>query len=95
METTTEVEEARPEIQTSIAGLIEGIAETTASLMKLFSDALSDKLEKRKDLAVLGYGLSSIAKPFLYFTGTWEGVLGVRFADRPAKGYALPPKMRF
>lgn len=77
---------------TAIIGLIEGIAESTASVMKVFSGALSDKLGKRKALAVIGYGLSSIAKPFLYFSTTWAGVLAVRFSDRLGKGIRTAPR---
>ncbi len=51
-------------VKTAVIGLIEGIAEATASLLKLFSGWLSDKLGARKGLAVLGYGLSAVAKPF-------------------------------
>ncbi len=79
-------------VRTSLIGLIEGISETTASLMKIFSGALSDRLGKRKSLAVLGYGLSSLAKPFLYFASTWGWVLGVRFSDRLGKGIRTAPR---
>jgi MFS family permease len=79
-------------IQTSIIGLIDGIAETTASLIKIYSGALSDKLGKRKLLTILGYALSTIAKPFLYFASTWGGVLGVRFTDRVGKGIRTAPR---
>ncbi len=77
---------------TAVVGVIEGVAETTASLMKIFSGGLSDKLGKRKALAVLGYGLSALSKPFLYFASTWGMVLGVRFADRLGKGVRTAPK---
>jgi MFS family permease len=79
-------------VQTAAIGLIEGIAETTASLVKIYSGALSDKLGKRKLLAVIGYGLSTIAKPFLYFANTWTGVLLVRFTDRVGKGIRTAPR---
>ena len=79
-------------VRTAVIGLIDGIAETTASLLKIYSGALSDKLGKRKGLAVLGYGLSTIAKPFLYFANTWGWVLGVRFADRTGKGIRTAPR---
>ena len=77
---------------TAIVGLIEGLAETTASLMKIYSGALSDKLGKRKWLTVLGYGLSTVAKPFLYFANSWGWVLGVRFSDRLGKGIRTAPR---
>ena len=69
-------------VKTNVIGLIEGIADATASLLKVFSGWLSDRLGSRKWLAVIGYGLSAVAKPFLYFATAWSGVLAVRFADR-------------
>jgi MFS family permease len=77
---------------TAVIGLIDGIAETTASLTKIYSGALSDKLGRRKWLTVAGYALSTIAKPFLYFAQTWHWVLGVRFADRLGKGIRTSPR---
>jgi MFS family permease len=79
-------------VKTSVIGLIDGLAETTASLLKLYSGALSDKLGNRKWLTVAGYGLSTIAKPFLYFASTWGWVLGIRFADRFGKGIRTAPR---
>jgi MFS family permease len=79
-------------VRTNIIGLIEGVAETTASLLKVFSGWLSDRLGKRKGLAVLGYALSAVAKPFLYFATSWGWVLGVRFADRAGKGLRTAPR---
>jgi MFS family permease len=79
-------------VRTSIVGLIEGLAETTASLVKIYSGNLSDRLKKRKRLAVIGYGLSSVAKPFLYFASSWSWVLGVRFFDRVGKGIRTAPR---
>lgn len=77
---------------TAVIGLIEGIAETTASLMKIYSGALADKLGRRKWLTVAGYALSTMAKPFLYFAQTWHWVLGVRFVDRLGKGIRTAPR---
>lgn len=77
---------------TAVIGLIDGIAETTASLVKIYSGWLSDKLGKRKWLTVFGYSLSTIAKPFLYLAHTWGWVLGVRFADRLGKGIRTAPR---
>ena len=79
-------------VKTNIIGVIEGIAETTASLLKVFSGWLSDRLHQRKWLTVLGYGLSTIVKPFLYFVTSWWGVLGVRFSDRVGKGIRTAPR---
>jgi len=78
--------------KTVIIGLIEGIAETTASLIKIFSGWLSDKLGQRKWLTVSGYSLSTIAKPFLYFVTSWPLVLLVRFTDRVGKGIRTAPR---
>jgi MFS family permease len=77
---------------TAVIGLIEGIAEATAGLLKLFSGWLSDRLRARKWLAVAGYGLSAIAKPFFYFAGSWPMVLAVRWADRVGKGVRTAPR---
>jgi MFS family permease len=79
-------------VKTNIIGLIEGIAETTASVLKVFSGWISDKLGARKWLTVAGYSLSALAKPFLYFAAAWPAVLGVRFADRVGKGIRTAPR---
>jgi len=79
-------------VQTSIIGLIEGVAEATASVLKLFSGWLSDKLGGRKWLAVAGYGLSAIIKPFFYFASSWGLIAGVRWADRVGKGIRTAPR---
>jgi MFS family permease len=77
---------------TAVIGLIEGLAETTTSLFKVFSGWLSDRLGQRKWLTVAGYGLSTLAKPLLYFASSWSWVLGVRFADRVGKGIRTAPR---
>ena len=79
-------------VKTNIIGLIEGVAESTASLLKLFSGWMSDKLKARKWLAVAGYGLSALAKPFFYFASSWHWVAGVRWADRVGKGIRTGPR---
>ena len=73
-------------------GLIEGIAESTASLLKVFSGWLSDRSGQRKPLMVAGYGLSDLIKPFLALTGAWWQVLGIRFVDRVGKGVRGAPR---
>jgi MFS family permease len=78
--------------QTSVIGLIEGVAESTASLLKLFSGWLSDRIGKRKWLAVAGYGISALLKPFFYFAVTWQMVAGVRWVDRVGKGIRTAPR---
>ncbi len=79
-------------VQTSIIGLIDGIAEATASILKLFSGWLSDRMGGRKWLAVMGYGLSAIVKPFFYFANSWGLIAGVRWADRVGKGIRTAPR---
>jgi MFS family permease len=79
-------------VRTDVIGLIEGVAESTASLLKVFSGWLSDRAGARKSLAVLGYTISTVAKPFLFIAGTWPGVLAVRFADRLGKGIRTAPR---
>jgi MFS family permease len=79
-------------VRTSVIGLIDGIAETTASLMKVFFGALSDRYGKRKPFAVAGYALSAFTKPLLYFANAWGLVLGVRVADRIGKGIRTAPR---
>lgn len=79
-------------VTTAFIGIIEGIAETTASLTRVFSGWLSDRLGSRKELTLLGYGLSAFSKPLLYFAGTWGFVLAVRFADRLGKGVRTAPR---
>ena len=70
----------------SIVGLIEGIAEFTASLLKVFSGWFSDKIQKRKPFIVLGYSCSAISKIFLALASVWPFVLFARFIDRFGKG---------
>lgn len=73
-------------------GLIEGVAEFTASLMKAFAGWISDRTGRRKPLMVMGYGLSNILKPLMAFTGTWGQVLAIRLSDRFGKGIRGAPR---
>jgi len=79
-------------IKTNIIGLIEGIAEATASVLKVFSGWLSDKLRQRKWLAVAGYGISAVVKPFFYLASSWQAIAAVRWADRFGKGIRTAPR---
>ena len=79
-------------VRTAVIGLIEGVAETTASLLKVYFGALSDRLGRRKPFAVAGYALSALTKPLLYFASAWGWVLGVRVADRIGKGIRTAPR---
>jgi MFS family permease len=79
-------------IKTNIIGIIEGVAEATASIIKLFSGWLSDKMRARKWLAVIGYGMSAVSKPFFYVAHSWGVVAGARWADRVGKGIRTAPR---
>ena len=79
-------------VKTNLIGVIEGVAEATASLLKLFSGWWSDRLRARKGLAVLGYAISALAKPFFYFATSWGAVAGARWADRAGKGVRTAPR---
>ena len=67
-------------------GIIEGVAESVASIAKLFSGYLADRVSRRKPLVVGGYVVANAVKPMLALVSSWWQVLGVRFADRFAKG---------
>jgi MFS family permease len=73
-------------------GLIEGIGEATASISKLFSGWLSDRLGKRKALTVIGYGLGALSKPLFALAPTPSWVLLARFSDRIGKGIRGAPR---
>lgn len=79
-------------VRTLVIGFIDGIAETTASLLKILFGVLSDRFGKRKPFAVVGYALSAFIKPLLYFASAWGWVFGVRFADRVGKGIRTAPR---
>lgn len=76
----------------AILGLIEGVAESTASLSKVFFGFFSDRLKKRRPFAILGYSLSGIGKFFLYISGSWGTVFAARFVDRLGKGIRVAPR---
>jgi MFS family permease len=73
-------------------GFLEGVAEATAAITKIFSGALSDYLGKRKFLVVLGYGLGAITKPVFPLAPTISWVFGARFTDRVGKGIRGAPR---
>jgi MFS family permease len=73
-------------------GLVEGIAEATASIVKLFSGAISDRLGRRKPIVVLGYGLAALSKPLFPLASSVPLVLGARFMDRIGKGIRGAPR---
>ena len=71
----------------SVVGLVEGLAGATQNIVQGFSGWLSDKLQKRKPIAVAGYILAAVAKPL-----SWQGVLGGRFLDRLGAGTRTAPR---
>jgi MFS family permease len=75
-----------------IVGIIEGIAESLASLLKTYSGYLSDKIGRRKPLAILGYGLATVGRLFLYLSTSWAWVLAGRVVDRFGKGVRTAPR---
>ncbi|WP_415081012.1 MFS transporter [Labrys sp. (in: a-proteobacteria)] len=77
---------------TLAVGLIEGIAEATASITKVFSGALSDWLGKRKFLAALGYGLAALTKPVFPLANSIDWLVAARFVDRIGKGIRGAPR---
>lgn len=79
-------------VSTVVIGLVEGVAESSASFLKIASGWFSDRWRQRKLLTVIGYTLSAISKPFLYFAITWHWVLSIRFADRLGKGIRTSPR---
>ena len=76
----------------AVLGVIEGIAETTASLLKLYSGYLSDRIKQRKGWIVAGYTLSNLVRPLIAFSTSWIHVLALRFSDRVGKGIRTSPR---
>jgi MFS family permease len=73
-------------------GLMEGIGETTAALLKIASGAASDVLRRRKLLVLAGYGLSTVCRPLMAFAGAASHVVALRFGDRVGKGIRTSPR---
>ncbi|MDZ4283382.1 MAG: MFS transporter [Hydrogenophaga sp.] len=73
-------------------GIIEGIAEATASLLKLFSGVVVDRSRRSKPWIVFGYGLAGIGRPLIAFASSWPFLLAIRFADRVGKGLRSSPR---
>ena len=79
-------------VSVAMVGLIDGIAEATASISKVFSGYISDRIGRRKPLILLGYGLGALSKPLFALAGSAPVVLGARFADRIGKGLRGAPR---
>ncbi len=76
----------------AIVGIIEGIAESLASLLKAYSGYVSDRVRRRKPLAILGYGSATVGRVFLFFSTSWGWVLAGRVVDRFGKGVRTAPR---
>ncbi len=76
----------------SVVGIVEGVAEATQNIVQGFSGWLSDKLQKRKPIAIVGYVLAAFSKPLIGFSTVWQGVLGARFLDRLGSGTRSAPR---
>lgn len=76
----------------AVLGLIEGVAEATASLAKLAAGWWSDRVRRRKPFVVLGYLVAAVARPLIGVAASWAQVLAIRFADRLGKGLRTPPR---
>jgi MFS family permease len=76
----------------AFVGVVDGVAEATASISKVFSGWLSDRIGRRKPLILLGYGLGALSKPLFPLAGSAAWVLGARFADRIGKGLRGAPR---
>lgn len=79
-------------INKAFIGIIEGVAESFSSFLKVASGYLSDKLKKRKIFIILGYGLPAFLKPFYIFATGWVYILIVRILERSGKGFRDPPR---
>jgi MFS family permease len=79
-------------VNKSVIGLIEGIAESTASLLKVFSGWFSDRIGNRKWLMAVGYGISTLSRPIVSLATSWQHILGSRFMDRFGKGVRTAPR---
>jgi MFS family permease len=79
-------------VNKSVIGLIEGVAESTASLLKVFSGWFSDRIGNRKWLMAAGYGISTFSRPIIALSTGWQHVMGSRFMDRFGKGVRTAPR---
>ncbi len=77
---------------TVVIGFIEGVADSTASLLNILSGYFSDKFGNRKYLSFIGYLISSLSKPFMLIAGTWGPIMAIRFSDRLGKGIRTAPR---
>ena len=76
----------------TIVGLVDGVAQAAQNIVQGFSGALSDKLQKRKPVALAGYLMAAAAKPLMGLSSSWQGVFGARFLDRLGAGTRSAPR---
>ena len=76
----------------SVVGLVDGFAQATQNIVQGFSGALSDRLQKRKPVALVGYFLAALGKPLMGFSTIWQGVFGARLLDRLGSGIRSSPR---
>ena len=79
-------------VSVAVVGAIDGIAEATASITKVFSGYISDRMGKRRPLILIGYGMAALTKPMFALAGSAPMILGARFADRIGKGLRGAPR---
>ncbi len=79
-------------VSASVVGLVEGIAGATQNITQGLAGALSDKLQRRRSIALVGYFLAAIGKPLMGLATMWQGVLGGRFVDRLGAGMRSAPR---
>lgn len=76
----------------SIVGLVDGVAQATQNIVQGFSGAISDRLQRRKPLALLGYALAAVAKPLMGVATVWQGLFAARLLDRFGAGTRSAPR---
>src|SRR5665213_3950443 len=76
----------------TIVGLVDGFAQAAQNIVQGFSGALSDKLQRRKPLALFGYFLAAIAKPLMGLATVWQGLFAARLLDRLGAGARSAPR---
>ena len=76
----------------SVVGLVDGFAQATQNIVQGFSGTLSDRLQKRKPVALVGYFLAALGKPLMGFSTVWQGVFGARLLDRLGSGTRSSPR---
>ncbi|MFH1662765.1 MAG: MFS transporter [Chloroflexota bacterium] len=77
---------------TTVIGFVGGLSESTDAIFRIASGWFSDKIGKRKPLALAGYSISTLAKPFMYLAANWGAVAAIRFGDRIGKGIRSSPR---